>query len=212
MKTRTRLIALVTAILALFALGARPASADDPSAESCCIDETGTVSETTLEYFAERSRNLRENCRGAQIFVMIVNTIGMDPIESYAQDVLKQRRIGDAEEENGVLVLMAVRENEYIIIPGSGLRSVLTPEVLTTISGSCCQPYFETGDYDTAALKTFQKLNEYICGHYGADSAGVPGGITGCSRVSCRNVGLFSLAAFGACVAIDIGSSIGGGK
>ena len=69
--------------------------------------------------------------------------------------------------------------------------------------------YFEAGDYDTAAFETFRKLNEYVCAYYDADPSG-SGSLGGCAACSCRNVGLFSLAACTTCVAYELSQSNGG--
>ncbi len=214
MKSKTRLTALVIAIAMLLLLGSSPAAAFDPTGGNNCSDGSGILSERTVRFLADRNEYLAANCSGAAIFVMTVRSLEGDTVENYATAVMRSRRIGDANEKNGVLLLLAIEDNEYIIVPGSGLRNILTPAVLTSVNAGSCQPYFETGDYDTAVLETVRKLSEYIIAGYGISSDGSQGVEGGCARISCscREVGLFSLAACSACVAAELSGSFGGDR
>ena len=211
MKTRTRLIALVTAIFALLALTARPAAATDNAPEGYCRDNVGVLAEKTIDYITERNNNLDKNCAGTQICVLIQSTIGSRDITEYANGVFEKWNIGGS---SGVLILLVTDDEDYTIVRGSALTNVLTPSELTNITHNYCEPYFGDGDYDTAVRETFRKLNEVICTHYGADPDGFApvgtGRVTSCTGISCRNIGVFSFAACSACVGFEILESLGG--
>ncbi len=198
----------------LLALGSFPAAANNSSREESCRDEAGVLSEKTIDFIAERNRYLAANCSGAEIFVMTVRSLDGDTIEHYASAVMRKQQIGSANEKNGVLLLLAIEDNEYTVIPGSGLADILSPAVLTEINACSCQPWFEIGDYDTAVLETVRKLNEAILAGCGQGENGLPNAAGGCacSSCSCRNFGLFSLAACSACVLADLGDSLGGNR
>ena len=223
MKARTRLVAFVAAIFLALSLTARTAFAVVSPNGSYLLDRTGLISEKTKDYITERNYNLEKNCSGAQICVVVLSTIGSDDITDYARDVFEKWKIGDSEEDNGVLLLMLTEDKDYVIIPGQGLEKLLTPGVLTDVNRNCCEPYFADGDYDTAVRETVRKLNEHICRSYGADPSGYAGGSgfngggsgrpgSGSSFFSgsCRKIGGLSLAACGACIGYELLSSQGG--
>ena len=82
-----------------------------------------------IEADAERqmqiySRRLAERT-GAQIVVVTVDTTGDVPIEQYSLDILRTWGIGDKEKNNGVLMLVAVKDRKSRIEVGYGLEGAL---------------------------------------------------------------------------------------
>lgn len=210
MKARARLIALVVSVITLLIFSARTVSADRPKEH--LSDGIGAVSRETAEMIEARSAALIENCEGAEIFVMLVKSIGGGTIESYAANAFKKLGIGDPSSQNGVLILMAADDREFIILPGKGLLDAFTDDVLTEINAAHCQPYFSAGNYDKAVSSTFLAVNDVICAKYGVDPRAEAGDAASSCSCSCRDVGIFSLIACVACVAADLGGSSGGGQ
>src|SRR5438874_104154 len=62
-----------------------------------------------------------ESATGNQIAVLTVTTIGQDSIESYAEKVFAAWRLGQKEKDNGVLVVIAVKDRKMRIEVGYGL-------------------------------------------------------------------------------------------
>lgn len=219
MRSKLRLIALVVGILFALGLAARPISADNSPKGSYTLDQAGVLSEKTKDYITERNYNLEDNCGGAQIFVAVLSSIGSMKIESRAEELFKENNLGD----NGVLLLMAIGERDYHILPGSGLSSALTTRELSNIIRNYLEPFFNDGDYDSAAKESFKKLNEVVCRAYNADPNGYgkangsgssgsgrinAGGISSCSSrgraISCNSCGGLLFLGCVACVGYEI--------
>ena len=66
-------------------------------------------------------RNLEDQTT-AQVAVLTVNTIGDKPITEYANEAFRQYGIGSKEENNGVLLVLAMNENQIRIEVGYGLE------------------------------------------------------------------------------------------
>lgn len=227
MKARVGLFALILVIVLAVVLGAKPTEATVSPNGSYCRDDSNVLSERTVDFITERNHNLEANCSGAQICVVVLDSIGSDPIEEYARSLFQKWEIGGKEEDNGALILMLTGDRSYTIVPGKGLEKVLNISVLTDIYRNRIEPFFEDEDYDSAVRDAFTKLNELICAKYGADPSGFAGGSgfvgggsgrpgassgSSCSgfSLSCSDLGTISFAACSACVALDLLSTSGG--
>ena len=176
MKNRIKLIALILGLLVALAFPLSGAGANavvDPNEEYCQDkDGAGGIMEQTKEYISDRNHNLEKNCKGAQICVLVLESIGSQRIEDYSAMVFEKWKIGQNGENNGVLLLMAIENKDYYILSGSGLSSVLSVKTLSSISRNAIEPYFKEGNYDAAVLAGFERLNEAVCNHYKVDPLG----------------------------------------
>ena len=180
-KMNYKLKALIAVILVMLVLMGSTVSAYtvvEPDG-SYCMDKVGVISESTKNYIADRNRNLETNCSGAQMCVVVLDSIGYADIEEYAYDLFNTWKIGRSGEDNGVLILMLIGDQNYWIMPGTGLERILTTDVLSGVIDVYCEPSFAAGDYDTAVKKTFSRLNELICGEYGKNPNGTGSGSGG---------------------------------
>ena len=178
MKNRIKLIALILGILIALAFPLAGANAVVEPDGDYCQDEHSSVkiSDTIKAYIKDRNQNLEKNCKGSQICVLVLDTIGNQRIEDYSALVFEQWKMGRSGENNGVLLLMAIEDKDYYILPGSGLSSVLSTKTLSDISRNAIEPSFRDGKYDAAVDAGFRRLNEAVCKHYNVDPFAVVSG------------------------------------
>lgn len=169
MKTISKALYVVLAVLLALALPAAALASASVPKENCWGSRTDAVSQSTLSDLNAIDLNLKKNCSGARICVVLESSIGGDSIENYASEIINKWQIGSEEAKNGVLVLMVLDDKDYLIVPGEGLKDVFTATALTDISLNYCEPFFRTGDYDKAVAETCRTLNKRICAHYGVD-------------------------------------------
>ena len=210
MKAHIKLVALIAAIVLALGLVSRPMNAAASRDGGAISDDAGVLSETTKEFITERNRNLEANCRGAQIAVVTMDTVGSGPIEDYAQRYFERNDIGRSEENNGVLLLVAVEDKDYYIVTGSGLSSVFTTETLSNIIRNDIEPAFRDGEYEAAIKSGFSGLNEAVCRHYDVDpdaevnEDGFDCGSYSCSEISCGSCGGLMFFGCVACVVFGL--------
>ena len=92
------------------------------------LDNANVMSEA-LEGEIYFCNQLLDKACGAQIVFVTVNSTSPDKIENYAYELFSQWGIGDGEKNNGLLLLMAIDEEQYYAMRGPGLNDVL-PVVL----------------------------------------------------------------------------------
>lgn len=213
MKNRIKLIALIIGIFIAFAFplfGANAvnnlggASAVVDSKGEYCDDRVEGITADTEKYIAKRNQNLEKNCKGAQICVLVLDTIGSQRIEDYSAMVFEKWKIGRNGENNGVLLLMATEDKDYYIIAGSGLSSVLSTKILSDISRNAIEPYFSEGEYDKAVETGFKRLNEAVCNHYKVDPFA---SVEGNNFFSGGGSGIFGTGSGLSCADIELSTS-----
>ena len=81
-----------------------------------------------------------------QIVIATVPSLGGRDISDYARDLGNAAGIGDKEEDNGVVILLAPNERFVRIAVGLGLESVLTDALCQQIIDEVMIPHFRDGN------------------------------------------------------------------
>ena len=129
-------------------------------------DEADVISSDTEKYIIEKNAEL-ENLCGGQIVVVAVDFLdGMD-IEDYAYKLFKDWQIGDEDRDNGILLLLAIGEENYWCMQGKGLESALTSGDIDDILWNYLEDDFASGDYDSGVRSVFDALYDSVADIYG---------------------------------------------
>ncbi|MDH3769779.1 MAG: TPM domain-containing protein, partial [Nitrospirota bacterium] len=89
-----------------------------------------------------------ETSTAVEMLVVTLDTIQPLPhAQDYASRLYEAWRIGTAQQERGVLLLVAVQEQQAVVVVGKSLLAVVTPQELDDISLKFLQPMFRSGDY-----------------------------------------------------------------
>lgn len=85
---------------------------------------------------------------GIEMLVVTLDTIAPLPhAQDYASQLYEAWRIGTAQQERGILLLVAVQERQAVVVVGKSLLGVVTPDTLDELSLKFLQPMFLSGDY-----------------------------------------------------------------
>ena len=88
-----------------------------------------------------------EDKSGIQLVVATVKSLQGRDIESYANELFRFWKIGQAQKNNGVLLLVAPAEHKVRIEVGYGLEGTLTDALSSVIISSAVIPRFKAGDF-----------------------------------------------------------------
>ena len=173
MKHATKRLWAGAAALALTGAAALPALATPKisvSDTNAVADHADILSADTEDYINSVSTQLQEAC-GAQIGVYTLeDMIGNSTMEGVAYEVFNTWGLGDAEQDNGVLLLLAPYEadgGDYYIMRGDGLESQLSYSTLDSILQDDLEPSWVKGDYDTGTQKAVSSIANRLCRIYG---------------------------------------------
>src|SRR3974390_1105217 len=87
-----------------------------------------------------------ENRSGIQLVVATVKSLEGSDIETYANQLFRNWKLGEAKKNNGVLLLVAPNEHKVRIEVGYGLEGTLTDALSSVVISSAIVPRFKAGD------------------------------------------------------------------
>jgi len=88
-----------------------------------------------------------EDKSSIQLVVATVKSLQGGDIETYANELFRFWKLGQAQKNNGVLLLVAPAEHKVRIEVGYGLEGTLTDALSSVIISSAMVPRFKTNDY-----------------------------------------------------------------
>ena len=128
-------------------------------------DEAGVLSEATIQAVDELNASLEAS--GAQIAVLTVDTTGEEYIDDYTYGVFDSWGVGSAEQNNGVLFLLAIDDQNYYCALGAGLEGSDLAAQLQTMLNECAEPGFAAADYDACVTEFTGAVAESLRAMYG---------------------------------------------
>ena len=172
------ILRFVSALLLILVLAASPLAATaalggviGQSDSFYVADYADVITADTEQYIIEKNADLEQLC-GGQIVVAAVDFLdGMD-IEDYAYKLFSDWEIGDADKKNGVLLLLAIGEENYWCMQGRGLENKLTSGDIDDILWNYLEEDFAAGDYDAGVRSVFYALYDRIADIYGMSGQG----------------------------------------
>lgn len=168
MNHKKLLCAILAALLALAWGVSALAKMPSPTKEFYYYDEAKVLSEATRGEIFFSNELLHDAC-GAQIVVAAVRTTGSDSIGDYTQDLFAAWGIGDAETENGFLLVMAIDDDTYYATCGDNLQPKLTSGTLNQYFDDYLEADFAAKNYDAGARKFFEAIFARVADTYNAD-------------------------------------------
>jgi len=140
----------------LLLIAAFPLSAlDVPPLTGRVVDNASLLSSSEKEELSSYLESLEE-ATGAQIAVLTVATLAGDSLESFGIRVADTWKLGQKDEDNGAILIVALAERKIRIEVGYGLEDKLTDMKCGLIIRNVIAPYFQNGDYGegiTAGVK-----------------------------------------------------------
>ena len=119
---------------------------DFPPLTGRVVDQAGVVPATARGEIETKLKDL-EDKSGIQLVVATVKSLQGGDIETYANELFRAWKLGEAKKNNGVLLLVAPTERKVRIEVGYGLEGTLTDALSQVIIASAIVPRFKANDY-----------------------------------------------------------------
>ena len=139
-----------------------------PTIDFYVNDYAGLLNSETKDYIINTNRSLY-NQTGAQIVVVTVQKLEGVSIEEYATELFRNFGIGDANKNNGVLFLLALKEREFRIEVGYGLEGVLPDGKTGRIQDEYIIPYLSQNNWDDGIKNGYNAIIKTIADEYGVE-------------------------------------------
>lgn len=128
-------------------------------------DEAKVMSSAAVDQL-ENQLKAYEDSTTNQIAVLVVSSLDGDVLEEYSLRVAEKWKLGQAERDNGVLLLIAINDRKMRIEVGEGLEGVLTDALSNRIIRNEIAPEFRRGDYEAGVLAGVNGIISAIGGEY----------------------------------------------
>ena len=161
-------VTLLTLLLAVCLAAPACAKVVSPGKEFYFLDKADVLSEALEGEIFYANQLLYDAC-GAQIVVVTVNDTNGEFIDDYAYDLFNQWGIGDSKRQNGFLLLLAIDDENYYALPGSGLDSKFSAGTIKSYYDQYLEKDFAAGRYEAGVKKFFEASFERIADAYNAN-------------------------------------------
>jgi uncharacterized protein len=119
-------------------------------------DETGVIS--SAERGALEDTLMAYDKRGLEIGIAVFKTLQGDPIEDVSMALAEKWKPGNAERDNGALIVVGMDERSVRIEVGYGLEAVVTDAMAGRIIRQQIAPSFREGRYGEGLMKAASSL------------------------------------------------------
>ena len=132
-------------------------------------DEAHALRAETIERL-EATLKAHEDSTTNQIAILIIPSLDGDVLEEYSLRVARDEwKLGQAKNDNGVLLLVVVNDRKMRIEVGQGLEGALPDAVANRIIRNDIAPHFREQDYDAGISSGMESILLAISGEYVAD-------------------------------------------
>jgi len=167
MKIKALKILAIAAVVALGLIFTLPAHAETVAslgkATGFVNDYAGVFSSGDKAQLTSICEELH-NSSSAEMAIVTIRTTGNKSIESFAQELFTSWRIGQAESDNGVLILMAIDDREWRVHTGYGIEGVLPDSLAKRIMENEAVPEFKEGRFGQGLIRASGQMSEVIGG------------------------------------------------
>ena len=158
MKTRLLIVLLVWLALPMSAQVWTVKSVPNTRLESNLIhvsDPDGILSDSCEQLINTSLDAIRDQ---ADVFIVALNSIGDADIDVFANELFNYWGIGDAETDNGVLILLAKEQHDLKIETGYGAEAILTDALCQRIFEDYMVPFFKEDDYQSGLCSAVTQI------------------------------------------------------
>jgi len=135
------------AVVLLILLAPLAAAAFDfPALTGRVVDQANVLTPQARSDIETKAKEL-EDKSGIQLVVATVKSLQGGDVESYANQLFRFWKLGQAQKNNGILLLVAPNEHKVRIEVGYGLEGTLTDALSSVIISSAIVPRFKANDF-----------------------------------------------------------------
>ncbi len=155
-------------LMGLLAINTHPVQAAIPAPppELYVLDQAGVMSSDTKSLIIGTSQELARQTK-AQVAVVTLNSLEGQGIESVGLQIGRQWQLGDAQLDNGVLILVVPSERRSRIEVGYGLEGALPDGKTGRLQDEYMVPFFQQGNYDQGLLNGYKAVVAEVAKEYG---------------------------------------------
>lgn len=166
MKAFTTLILIIGALSVIFIAGAligsvEPREITYPEADGWVTDVSGVMDDQAEEQVERMIQGIKDN-NGYEIAVLLVPTLQGQSVEEYSMAIAEKWKVGTADKDDGVILLIATDDRKVRIEVGGGLEGGLNDGTSGEILDHVVLPFLKEGNYNEAVRQGVFAINETV--------------------------------------------------
>jgi uncharacterized protein len=163
MGIATTIRSMLAAALTLVALAAPAGAQNFPSLTGRVVDAAGVLDANTRAMLTSELAAFEAQTSNQVVVATVTSLQGLD-VETYANRLFREWRLGRKDKDNGVLLLIAPADRKLRIEVGYGLEGVLPDAIAKLIIEEALVPRLRAGRFDTAALAGVDEIIKVLTG------------------------------------------------
>ncbi len=152
-----RKIVLFCAVLSSFVLSVSAYVEIVEQDDSYFVTDTAKILDSATEEYIVSKNQVLNATSGASIVVVTVDLLNADIVD-YAYTIFNEWDLGDAELNNGILLLVSTGDQDYYCMVGRGLETIFPIDELQQILDEDLEPDFAKGNYQMGIRTVFDSL------------------------------------------------------
>ena len=165
---KKRILSLLFILLLVLSLPAVQALAVVEQSESFYVADYADVLSDELEQkIISLNGDLEYYCKGAQLVVVTVQYLDGMYSDDYAMRLFNAWGVGSSAENNGMLLLLATKENKAWLTVGAGIDDVFDSDMVNDYFDEYFWTPFDSGDFELATSRMFSALFQWYGEYYG---------------------------------------------
>ena len=162
MKKIFTAIAAIIIVVSLLTITVSAVNIPEPKDNFFVNDFANVISAKDEQKMQAQGEALYKKC-GAQVVVATVKTLDGSDIESYSIEMARKWKIGSDENDDGILLLLAVEERKVRIEVGYGLEGALPDSKTGRILDTYGIEHFKNDDFSTGLTAVYNSLVNEVC-------------------------------------------------
>ena len=136
-----------------------------PTKEFYVNDYANIISKENEEHIIRENVSLEEKT-GVQVVVVTVPNLEGRPLEEYSNELFREFGIGKEDENNGLLLLLALKERQFRVEVGYGLEGILPDGKTGRIQDEYIIPYLRENNWNAGIKNGFDAFVDVINTEY----------------------------------------------
>ncbi|TPE47196.1 hypothetical protein FJM67_15000 [Maribrevibacterium harenarium] len=134
-----------------------------PANPEMVVDQTDTLTAQEKQVIRDKITQL-EKQYGAQLSVVMITSLGGQPIEEYSLALAEKWQLGRAEADDGLLIVVSKTDRMMRIEVGYGLEGVIPDAAASRIIRETMTPEFKRNEYGTGIIKGLDDISVLMGG------------------------------------------------
>jgi len=157
-------IFLLSQIIAINLVSAEP-KFPRPTALKYVNDYAKVIDNDSAQYILSVGKEL-EDKTGAQATVVVIDSLEGESIESYANGIFRSWGIGQSNKNNGLLILLSMKDKKWRVEVGTGLEGAITDIYSSRVMNDFAVPKFKQNQYGQGLKMAYSALADNIAKEY----------------------------------------------